>query len=181
MNDFTQPSSSSIPLPNFAGTTASRAAKAVGTRLVLCPGHRSRLEHLAEISYPFEACGVLAGALQPKDLDPDDVIVQAVWSARNVGSRVRDRFRLDPEDFLAADRQARARGMQIVGIWHSHPNKPPVPSPLDLAEAWEAYSYLILGIDPRGRVDFRSWRRGAGADRAMHEETIVWRPEGGGP
>ncbi|MDA8017268.1 MAG: M67 family metallopeptidase [Thermoanaerobaculia bacterium] len=176
MTDFTQPSSSSILRPDFSAEDSSiTTGTGSGTRLVLCPAHRRKLESLAEMSYPFEACGVLAGRLEN-----GEVRVRKVWSARNVGRRVHDRFRLDPEDFLAADRLARERGMEILGIWHSHPNRPAVPSRVDLEEAWDGYSYLILGIDPWGQVDFRSWRRDAlrdpsgGAASVMDEEPVVF-------
>lgn len=175
MSDFTQPSSSGIPIPNLAIPDDAVPDDAFGsTSLILCPGHRRRLESLAEMSYPFEACGVLAGRFED-----NEVRVRKVWSARNVGRRVRDRFRLDPEDFLAADRRAREFGQEIVGIWHSHPNRPPVPSQLDLDEAWDGYSYLILGVDPRGDVDFRSWRRETRRDgsKVMLEETVVWQDD----
>ena len=160
MTDSTHPSSSILLPPSFSlddtaapDDTAALGDSGAGTRLLLCPALRRKLESLAEMSYPFESCGVLAGGLED-----GDVRVRKVWLARNIGRRVRDRFRLDPEDFLAADRRARESGSEIVGIWHSHPNRPPVPSRLDLDEAWDGYSYLILGIDPWGRVDFRSWR-----------------------
>ena len=176
MTDFSQPSSSSFPLPSFSLEDATAAfATGANTSLVLCPGHRRKLQSLAEMSYPFESCGVLAGRL-----DGAEVTVRKIWLARNVGRRVRDRFRLDPEDFLAADRQARNHGLEIVGIWHSHPNRPAVPSRRDLDEAWDGYSYLILGIDPFGDVDFRSWRRdtrrssAGGVRRVMLEETVVF-------
>lgn len=176
MTDFTQPSSSSIPLPNFSlGDATAAFATGARTSLVLCPGHQRKLQSLAEMSYPFEACGVLAGGL-----DGAEVKVRNLWLARNVGRRVHDRFRLDPEDFLAADRQARDHGLEIVGIWHSHPNRPAVPSRRDLDEAWDGYSYLILGIDPRGQVDYRSWRRdtrnspAGGVRRVMLEEPVLF-------
>lgn len=181
MNDFRQPSSSSIPIPVLLPTdlepTPERPSSPAASELVLCPAHRRKLESLAEMSYPFEACGVLAGTVDDGADGTAVVRVRAVWSARNVGRRSHDRYRLDPEHFLAAERVARDRGLDVVGIWHSHPNRKPLPSGRDLDEAWDGISYVILGVDPCGRVELRSWRKGAGG-RTMVEETVIERAVG---
>ena len=51
-----------------------------------------------------------------------------------------------------------ADGLEIVGVWHSHPNSPAVPSTIDLENAWAEISYLILSISSDGETDTRSWR-----------------------
>ena len=112
------------------------------------------LEKLVEASYPFEACGVMIG-----HAGRQRVAVEDVFHARNLNvQRPRDRFLLDPEDHLAADRAARARGLDVVGFWHSHPDHPAEPSVTDLEAAWDGYSYLIISTSAAGGNDFRSWR-----------------------
>ena len=126
------------------------------TATELClPSHlRSRLVCLVEAAYPFEACGVMVGLA-----DPRQVSVTDVFHARNLNvERARDRFLLDPDDYMAADRAARERGLDIVGIWHSHPDHPARPSITDLEAAWEGYSYLIISTSAAGSNVFRSWR-----------------------
>ena len=119
------------------------------------PGELRRvLEELVEASYPFEACGVVIGHAGRRR-----VTVEDVFHARNLNvQRARDRFLLDPEDHLAADRTARARGLDVIGFWHSHPDHPARPSVTDLEAAWEGYSYLIISTSAGGANDFRSWR-----------------------
>ena len=115
---------------------------------------RSQLIGLVEASYPFEGCGVMVGTA-----DTRRVRVAEIFHARNLNvERARDRFLLDPQDFMAADCAARARGLDIVGIWHSHPDHPARPSITDLEAAWEGYSYLIISTSAAGANDFRSWR-----------------------
>ncbi|MEM7355468.1 MAG: M67 family metallopeptidase, partial [Acidobacteriota bacterium] len=110
------------------------------TRLHLPDALRHELARLVEASYPFEACGVMVGRTEA-----ERVLVEDIFQARNLNvERARDRFLLDPQDFLAADKAARARGLDIVGIWHSHPDHPARPSITDLEAAWEGYSYLII-------------------------------------
>ena len=74
----------------------------------------------------------------------------------------RDRYEVHPEDFLAADDRARELGLEVVGVWHSHPESGPIPSKTDFERSWPGWSYLICGW-PAGDLDstpvLRSWRR----------------------
>lgn len=126
---------------------------------------RPRLEAWARADYPHEACGLLAGRQTGGRCE-----VSAVFQARNLATdRAHDRYRLDPEDYLAIDREARARGLDVVGVWHTHPDHPARPSQTDLAAAWPRMSYLILAVGHDGVSALSSWRlEGA----AFQEETI---------
>ena len=142
------PSASSAARPEVFAT--SRKAP---TRLQLPVEQQRQLEIVVDASYPFEACGVMIGRAGRRT-----VTVENVFHARNLNvERARDRFLLDPEDHLAADREARRRGLEIVGFWHSHPDHPARPSVTDLEAAWEGYSYVILSVGREGVVDVRSW------------------------
>lgn len=130
------------------------------------PDHlRSQLVFLVEATYPFEACGVMIGRAEPHRIS-----VEHVFHSRNLNvERARDRFLLDPQDFMKADEAARECGLEIVGIWHSHPDHPARPSITDLEAAWEGYSYLIVSTTAAGANDFRSWRLAGGR---FQEETV---------
>ncbi len=65
---------------------------------------------------------------------------------------------LDPEDFVRANRSARERGLDVVGIWHSHPDAPAVPSATDAESAWEGWAYLIVSVVRSRSCEIRSWR-----------------------
>ena len=43
------------------------------------------------------------------------------------------------QDYLAAERQARAPGSSMLGFYHSHPDHPAVPSQYDLDHAWPTF------------------------------------------
>ncbi len=127
---------------------------------------RRQVELVVDASYPFEACGVMIGRAE---ISAGEVIVEDVFHARNLNTeRARDRFLLDPVDHLAADRVARQRGLDVVGFWHSHPDRPARPSATDLAAAWQGYSYLIVSTAAFGDNVFRSWRLDDG--RFLEEE-----------
>ena len=71
--------------------------------------------------------------------------------------RAHDRFELDPRDYMRADKQARAAGLDIIGIYHSHPDHPAQPSETDRAAAWEGYSYVIVAVNGGKAGDFHSF------------------------
>ncbi len=128
------------------------------TVLQLPVEHRRQLELVVEAAYPFEACGVMIGNAGRRR-----VVVEDVFHARNLNTeRARDRFLLDPEDHLAVDRAARRRGLDVVGFWHSHPDRPARPSATDLEAAWQDHSYLIVSTAAVGDNVFRSWRLDGG-------------------
>ena len=119
------------------------------------PAHqRAAIEQLARAGYPHEACGLLLGRL-----DRDATRLARVTHARNLATdRLADRYTLDPQDYLAADEEARRDGLEIVGIWHSHPDHPARPSATDLRNAWPDYTYLIVAVHQGEVVDLTAWR-----------------------
>jgi proteasome lid subunit RPN8/RPN11 len=122
--------------------------------LVLPADVRTELEGWIAVGYPEETCGLLVGRTARGRTE-----VHRAARAKNLNrERARDRYDLDPADFLAADLQARAEGLEIVGIWHSHPDHPAQPSETDRAAAWEGWSYVIVEVTARGVAALRSWR-----------------------
>jgi hypothetical protein len=63
------------------------------------------------------------------------------------GQRDPNRFEIEPEAHITARRQARARGLAVLGFYHSHPHSSPEPSVTDLLEAsYPDHLYLIVGL-----------------------------------
>jgi len=154
---------------DLARTTSSTPRNEPSARrplLVLDAPARERLIELARAAYPAEGCGLLVGASL---LSGAIVRVVDVTSARNRNvERARDRYELDPADQLAAEDAAAARGLDVVGVWHTHPDQGALPSETDRAGAWEGWSYLIVAVARGGVADLRSWRLAAG--RFQEEE-----------
>lgn len=114
----------------------------------------NEIEELARQGYPHEVCGLLVGRFAR-----DRTTVDRVTSAPNLaGDRRADRYVLDPDAFLAADCEARSAGLDVVGIWHTHPDHPARPSTTDRVAAWAGYSYLILEVRRVGVTDITAWR-----------------------
>jgi len=109
---------------------------------------------------PRECCGMLLGR--------GDEIVEAA-RARNVAAPAATRFLIDPKDHIDARRQGRARGLEIVGFYHSHPRGAAEPSATDLAEATYPGFYAIIGL----RADVPELRVFEFANGNFHERPLV--------
>ncbi len=97
-----------------------------------------------EETYPHECCGVLLGVM-----DADERHVRALERAGNTRlDSLHNRYSIDPRELVRIQRQARERGLDIIGFYHSHPDHPAKWSPTDFAEAhWIGCSYVITSVD----------------------------------
>lgn len=140
-----------------------------GSTLSISVRHLHAVERHASSVYPEECCGVLVGRLESQGTEgggsstdsstPGRVHVDRVLPARNdEAERPSSRYTIAPETVLAARREARALGLEVVGYYHSHPDRPAEPSPTDLESAWTGMSYLIVSVEDGKAVETRSWR-----------------------
>ena len=110
--------------------------------------HDGIIRH-AESGFPHEVCGVLIGAGGK---------ITHYRECRNLNTeRARDRYDLDPVSFKEADEWARGSGLEIVGIYHSHPDHPPFASETDRQRAWPEWVYMIFSIYDGKYKDSRAW------------------------
>jgi proteasome lid subunit RPN8/RPN11 len=118
-------------------------------------GAKGAAESHARASYPQECCGILVGKN-----DQDGVAIIQAIAADNVAAveRQQDRYVIDPLAILRADRNARDKGMEIVGFYHSHPDHPAIPSATDSELAWPAYVYVIVRVESDRVAEIRAWR-----------------------
>ncbi len=108
---------------------------------------QSALEDLrrhGEETYPNECCGVLLGRLEGE--------VRRASSIARCGNTRSDspqnRYNIDPKELIRTQREARERGEDVVGFYHSHPDHPARWSATDLAEAhWTGCSYVITAVE----------------------------------
>lgn len=101
-------------------------------------------------SYPLEACGLLLGR------PGGDEIIEFV-PVRNLAASARV-YTVDPQDHLRVEREAEDRGLEVVGVMHSHTHSEPYPSATDVAQAPDPnWHYIIVGLK-RGVPEIRSYR-----------------------
>ncbi len=110
-------------------------------------------QHL-EAGYPNEACGALIG-----QADGADHTVAEFRGMRNIiTDRPWDRYALDPLEQLRVQKDAEARGLEIIGFAHSHPDHPAIPSRFDADHGWSFYSYVVASVQKGTLREARSWR-----------------------
>lgn len=142
----------------------ARTAAAPG-RLALHVAARTCIEEAARRRYPREACGLLIGRSNPDRVE----VVEAREGSNLDLVRGHDRYVLDPLDHLAAQEHARARGLEVVGAWHSHPDAAAQPSETDRRGAWPNWSYVIVAVWTGEVTELRSWRL---SDARFVEEVV---------
>ncbi len=122
-----------------------------------------------EAAYPDEGAGFLLGRTAPRR------VVTAILplpNAREESAR-HNRYLIHPQDYLQAELEAEARGLTLLGVFHSHPDHPNRPSEYDRQWAQPFFSYLITSVRQGHAAGSRSWR--LQEDRsAFVEETLVF-------
>ena len=136
--------------------------------------HREILDEIfghARNACPEECCGLLLG-------NPANGIIVGTLRAANVAdpSTRRTRYTLDPRVILAAQRAAPATGMEILGVYHSHPDHPVEPSNTDAVHAWDELLYLIVRVNSQNGVieETRVWR--FLAQKPVEESLVILDP-----
>ena len=129
----------------------------------------------SEREHPREACGLLLGRLEPREGKGPKLVALKLHPATNVhvhagpGSDSAARFELDPQAIVDADAAAREAGLDIVAVYHSHPDAPAEPSEHDLAGAQQAWPSVIVEVRGGRAV---AWRCFELAGAAFAEQKI---------
>ncbi len=122
---------------------------------------------------PDEACGLLVG--------PDADTADELHVMQNIHEPPRlRRYRIDPLAYADVDDRVAAQGRQVVGIFHSHPPAPAVPSQFDLDGALPGLWYVIHGYpDPQDAAagEVRAWILSPNGDRFVEAPLIISRED----
>ncbi len=109
----------------------------------------------------------------------DDLIRNWLQRADPAINSARNRFLIRPEDFVASEREARKRGVDILGFYHSHPDHPARPSEFDREHAWPWYTYLILRVEQGVPRETTGWLLTEDRAQFLPEEIAVTGGAGG--
>lgn len=116
--------------------------------------HINAIKSHAEADYPHECGGLLLGHIDGKT----KTVVETLPMENTAAEETRhDRVLIDPRDLMKADKKARAKGLDVVGYYHSHPDDEAVPSQFDLDHALPVWSYIIVSVRDKKAVDWNSW------------------------
>ena len=122
----------------------------------------------ARETYPNECCGAMLGST-----DGEQKAVRVAIRLRNAfeGAQAA-RYELRPADLLAADKAARERKMDLIGIYHSHPDCEAYFSKTDLQNSCPWYSFVVLSIQKGEFHHANSWLPNVDQTEAAKEELI---------
>ena len=135
--------------------------------LHLTADHLHLLRSHAEATYPHECCGALLGMCASDGINEVRAVrrLHNAWNAEVARALAEPytlsttrRYWIDPADLLTVMREARTLGFDMIGIYHSHPDAPAVPSECDRRLAWSTYSYPILSVQQGHTQEVRSWQ-----------------------
>ena len=113
--------------------------------LKLSPRDYEALRHHGEETYPNECCGILLGRVED---DGTRVVTSTARAGNTRTDSAHNRYNIDPKELVRIQREGRARGEDIIGFYHSHPDHPAQWSKTDLAEArWFGCSYVITSVE----------------------------------
>lgn len=138
--------------------------------LYLTAEARQQLTAHAERGYPNEICGILLG----RDSAGRRVISGSMPIENSFEAAEQyHRFLITSEDMLKAERQARQQKLDVLGVYHSHPDEEARPSPYDRDHAaWTTWSYIILSARSGRVVALRAWTLRPDRD-AFDEEPVA--------
>ena len=123
-------------------------------------------EHGAR-DYPNECCGALLG----HDAGTERTVLGLVPLVNQRNDSPGNRFSITPQDVRQAEKEAAAKGWELIGWYHSHPDSPARPSEFDREHAWPWYSYIIFQVENGEPREMRSWR--LDDDRTKYKEESI--------
>ncbi len=133
--------------------------------IVIPPEVKERLLQEVRREYPYEACGILAGKGR---------VVKHVYPMTNTEKSSVSYF-MDPKEQLKVMKDMRKRGMEMVGIYHSHPFTSAYPSSRDIELAFYPVSYVIISLENKENPQIRSFR--IQEDKVEEEEVVFQEDE----
>ena len=123
-----------------------------------------------EAAYPEEGAGLLLGGLHGDDK-------QVTWLLSLENSREDDarhnRYLLTPQEYLRGEQEAARLGLDVLGVFHSHPDHPNRPSEFDREWAMPWFSYVITSINQGQALESRSWLLSEDRAHFVEEEIVV--------
>jgi proteasome lid subunit RPN8/RPN11 len=121
-------------------------------------------------AYPEEGAGLLLGMDFPDGRQVREIL--PLTNSREDQAR-HNRYLITAEDMLAGEREAMRLGLDVIGVFHSHPDHPNQPSEFDRDWALPWFSYIITSVDGGKAIESRSWRLGEDRENFREEELLL--------
>lgn len=139
-------------------------------RLVITSDIYNQITTHLQAAYPNEGAGLLLG-----QANGDGKTVKAILKFENKSEpgEQHHRYLITAQDMLRGETEAEKLGLDVIGVFHSHPDHPAHASDYDRDHALPWYSYLIVSVQKGQAAAARSWV--LTDDRTKFNEEIVER------
>ena len=123
-----------------------------------------------ESAYPGEGAGFMLG-----NSSADLRVVTAILELPNAReeSAQHNRYLLTPQDMLRSEQEAARLALNVIGVFHSHPDHPNQPSEFDRQWAMPWFSYIITSVNDGKATASRSWRLTDDREKFIEEKIEV--------
>ena len=137
------------------------------SKLILHDEAKKIMSKHAQNDFPDECCGFLYGH------ENENRIIELAVPVENKkeGDKKR-RFEISSIDYMKAEQKALINKIDLLGVYHSHPQHPALASEHDLKQAMPFFSYIILSVMDGKVDDIKSWKLNE-ENTAFNEETII--------
>lgn len=124
-------------------------------QVILSAAVQARIHTQLQGTYPNEGGGFLLGSSRADAVTIGDITpVENVFEVEEQYHR----YAMTPADWMRMEDEADARGLSLVGYFHSHPDSPAIPSEYDREHALPNFIYVIVQVQAGAPVDTRVWR-----------------------
>lgn len=123
---------------------------------------QARIFRHLEATWPNEGGGFLLGEVRGAEARiSESIAVANVFAAEEQHHR----YAMRPQDWMRLEDEADARGLVLLGYYHSHPDSPAIPSDYDREHALPNFLYLITRVQDGAAREMRAWRLRADRSR----------------
>jgi len=123
--------------------------------IVIKSGPLAEMKAHALTTFPDECCGFLYGTEQG---DGSRMITKILEVNNSKTGDKKRRFEISGKDYMLGEKFALENDLLLLGIYHSHPKHPAIPSEHDRIAALPYFSYVILSVNPDNIDHIRSWQ-----------------------
>ncbi len=111
----------------------------------------------AKKAYPSECCGILIGRIHENGTGKEIEVIEIREAPNQFQGQKAVHFQIDPLYIYQVEQEIEALGLEIVGIYHSHPDCKAILSDEDRKYMVPGLVYTILSVTARGVVDVKSY------------------------
>jgi proteasome lid subunit RPN8/RPN11 len=139
-------------------------------QIILTSELQARIKAQMEGTYPNEGGGFLLGTPNGDSVQISEIIqIDNVFEAEEQFHR----YAMTPQDWMRLEDEADARGLSLVGYYHSHPNARAIPSVYDRDHALPNFVYIITQVNEGKAAEQRVWRLQNDRSQFDEQELVV--------